>query len=133
MAEQHQTIRIGVISDTHGLLREEALEALQGSDFIIHAGDIDTPEIVEALAKIAPVTAVRGNVDRGAWAKRLPQADVLEAGDLSIYVLHNLQELDLNPKAAGFAVLLRVFLTAFPGIQDRWLSIIWMVAALTMK
>ena len=96
---------IGVISDTHGLLRPEALAALRGSDHIIHAGDIGDPAILEKLAEIAPVTAVRGNVDRGAWARKLPATDVLEAGGVSIYVLHVLQHLDLKPEAAGFAVV----------------------------
>jgi len=97
--------RIGVISDTHGLLRDEALQQLAGSDFIIHAGDVDKPEILETLAKIAPLTVVRGNVDRGVWAKKIPATDVLDTGGVSIYVLHDLQELDLNPKAAGFAAV----------------------------
>jgi len=98
-------IRIGVISDTHGLLRDEAIRALAGSDFLIHAGDVDSPEILETLARIAPLTAVRGNVDRGAWAQNIPHTNVLEAGGVSLYVLHNLQELDLNPNAAGFAAV----------------------------
>jgi uncharacterized protein len=106
LAKPRKTIRVGVISDTHGLLREEALRELKGSDFIIHAGDLDTPEILHTLTKIAPVTAVRGNVDRGEWAKKIPATDVLEAGGISIYVLHNLQELDLDPKAAGFSVVI---------------------------
>jgi putative phosphoesterase len=96
---------IGVISDTHGLLRSEALAALRGSDRIIHAGDIGDPKILHELAEIAPVTAVRGNVDRGPWARRLPATDVLEAGGVSIYVLHILQQLDLKPEAAGFAAV----------------------------
>jgi hypothetical protein len=96
---------IGVISDTHGLLRPEAIAALQGSDFIIHAGDIGDPEILSKLAKIAPVTAVRGNVDHRAWAQKIPATNVLEAGGLSIYVLHSVAELDLKPEAAGFAAV----------------------------
>jgi putative phosphoesterase len=96
---------IGVISDTHGLLRLEALAALRGSDYIIHAGDIGDPDILKKLAAIAPVTAIRGNVDREAWAQKLPATNVLEAGGISIYVLHNLGELDLKPDAAGFAVV----------------------------
>jgi uncharacterized protein len=100
------SISVGVISDTHGLLRPEALAALRGSDYIIHAGDIGDPAILEALAKIAPVTAVRGNVDREAWAKRIPATNVLEVGSLSIHVLHNLAELDLKPEAAGFAAVI---------------------------
>lgn len=96
---------VGVISDTHGLLRPEALAPLQGVDHIIHAGDIGDPVILPRLAAIAPVTAVRGNVDRGAWAQQVPLSEVLDAGRVSIYVLHNLQDLDLNPKAEGFAVV----------------------------
>jgi uncharacterized protein len=93
---------IGVISDTHGLMRPEALAALRGSDHIIHAGDIGDPKILDALKEIAPVTAVRGNVDQGAWAKKIPATGVFQAGKISIYVLHILQELDLKPEAAGF-------------------------------
>ena len=96
---------IGVISDTHGLLRPEAIAALRGSDHIIHAGDIGDPAILGELAEIAPVTAVRGNVDRGAWAKKIPATEVIEAGGVSVYVLHILQQLDLKPEAAGFAVV----------------------------
>ena len=97
---------IGVISDTHGLLRPEALEALRGSHHIIHAGDIGDPEILKKLTAIAPVTAVRGNVDTEVWAKTIPVTDVLEVGGISIYVLHILQELDLKPQAAGFQVVI---------------------------
>jgi putative phosphoesterase len=100
------TVKIGVISDTHGLLRPEAVAELRGSDFIIHAGDIDEPAILENLAELAPVTAVRGNVDRGPWAKQLPSSAVLEVGGVSIYVIHNLLELDLKPEAAGFAAVI---------------------------
>ena len=96
---------IGVISDTHGLLRPEALAALQGSDYIIHAGDIGDPKILDALASIAPVTVVRGNIDREAWARKIPATNVLEAGRISIYVLHIRDELDLKPEAAGFAAV----------------------------
>jgi putative phosphoesterase len=96
---------IGVISDTHGLLRPEALEALWGSDSIIHAGDIGEPDILDRLAEIAPVTAVRGNVDRGAWARKIPATNVLEVEGASIYVIHDLSQLDLKPEAAGFAVV----------------------------
>ena len=94
---------IGVISDTHGLLRPEALAALRGSDYIIHAGDIGDPAILTQLGKLAPVTAIRGNVDRDAWASKIPGTNVLEVGGVSIYILHNLNELDLKPEAAGFA------------------------------
>ncbi|MHB8214799.1 MAG: metallophosphoesterase family protein [Candidatus Sulfotelmatobacter sp.] len=99
------SILIGVISDTHGLLRPEALEALRGSEHIIHAGDVGTFEILEILSRIAPVTAVRGNVDKGAWSRQLPDTQVLELGGVSIYVLHDLAQLDLKPKAAGFSVV----------------------------
>lgn len=97
---------IGVISDTHGLLRPQALEALRSSDYIIHAGDVGNPEILARLREIAPVTAVRGNVDRGVWARSLPKAEVLEAGGISIYVLHIFPELDLKPEAAGFSAVI---------------------------
>jgi len=91
---------IGVISDTHGLLRPEALVALQGSDRIIHAGDVGDPEILDRLSEIAPVNAVRGNVDRESWARKIPEANVLEVDGVSIYVLHILESLDLKPEAA---------------------------------
>jgi putative phosphoesterase len=103
MTEKHVTL--GVISDTHGLLRPEAVEALRGSDRILHAGDIGAPEILEALAKIAPVTAVRGNVDTASWARALPETEIVEAGGVFIYVLHDRGRLDLKPKAAGFRVV----------------------------
>jgi hypothetical protein len=96
---------IGVISDTHGLLRNEAVAALQGSDHIIHAGDVGDPAILRELNEIAPVTAVRGNVDRGRWARTLSEVSILEAGGVSIYVLHVLQKIDLKPEAAGFAAV----------------------------
>jgi putative phosphoesterase len=99
-------VLIGIISDTHGLLRPEALTALEGSDHIIHAGDIGDPMILNKLAEIGPLTAIRGNVDREAWARKMPTTNVLEAGGISIYVLHNLEDLDLNPEAAGFAVVI---------------------------
>jgi len=96
---------VGVISDTHGLLRPQALTALRGSDYIIHAGDIGDPDILKHLTKIASVTSIRGNVDREAWAWKIPPTDVLKVGGVSIYVLHNLSELDLKPEAAGFAMV----------------------------
>jgi putative phosphoesterase len=98
-------VTVGVISDTHGLLRPEAVEALRGSDRILHAGDIGAPEILEALAKIAPVTAVRGNVDTASWARALPETEVDEAGGVLIYMLHDRGQLDLKPEAAGFRVI----------------------------
>jgi uncharacterized protein len=96
------TVRVGLISDTHGLLRPEAVEALRGSNFIVHAGDVGDPTILEHLARIAPVTAVRGNVDAGGWAMTLPETAVLQVGAAFIYVLHDIAALDLDPTAAGF-------------------------------
>jgi putative phosphoesterase len=94
-----------VISDTHGLLRPEAVAALRGSDLIIHAGDIGSPEVLPELRRLAPVLAVRGNVDREPWADALPLTEVVEAGGVSIYLLHDLRALDLDPKAAGFVAV----------------------------
>jgi putative phosphoesterase len=99
-------VNIGVISDTHGLLRPEAVEALRGSDYIIHAGDIGDPNILSKLAQLAPVTAVRGNVDREKWARKIPETNVLEIGGVFMYVLHDLQSLDLKPEAAGFSAVI---------------------------
>ena len=95
-----QTHTVGIISDTHGLLRPEAMKALQGVEQIIHAGDVGKPEILDQLRAIAPVVAVRGNVDKGDWAHRLPMTEVVEFGEVLIYVLHDLNTLDLDPKAA---------------------------------
>ena len=97
--------RVGLISDTHGLLRPEAKQFLRDADFIVHAGDIGEPEVLIELNAIAPVTAVRGNNDTGAWAQPIPQTAVLRVGKVSVYVLHNLAELDLDPAAAGFEVV----------------------------
>jgi uncharacterized protein len=97
---------IGVISDTHGLLRPEAIEALRGSDLIVHAGDVGKPDVLGRLRDIAPTTAVRGNVDTGAWADALPATRVVDVGELHIYLLHELARLDLDPKAAGFAAVI---------------------------
>jgi uncharacterized protein len=94
--------RIGVISDTHGLVRPEAIKALAGVEMIIHAGDIGTPAVLEALHSIAPVVAVRGNNDTDEWARALPDTEVVELGDVALYVLHDVHELDLDPGAAGF-------------------------------
>jgi putative phosphoesterase len=97
---------IGVISDTHGLLRPEAQEALRGSDRIIHAGDVGDRSILRRLEQLAPVTAVRGNVDDLLWAEQLPETSVVDVEGLSIYVLHALDRLDLKPEAAGFAAVI---------------------------
>jgi putative phosphoesterase len=101
-----KSVILGVISDTHGLLRPEAVRALRGCDRILHAGDVGTLEILDALAQIAPVTAVRGNVDTELSAHALPEAEVVEAGGVSIYMLHDLGRLDLKPHAAGFRVVI---------------------------
>src|ERR1700682_46304 len=96
---------IGLISDTHGLLREEALRALEGSELIIHAGDVGSPEIIEALKAIAPVVAVRGNVDTESWASALPETEGVETEVATIFVLHDVHALDLNPVTAGFHIV----------------------------
>ena len=96
---------VGLISDTHGLLREEAVEALRGSELIIHAGDVGKRAILDALRKLAPVVVVRGNIDDGAWGKTLPLTAVAEIDGKTIYVLHNIHELDLDPAVAGFHVV----------------------------
>ncbi|HKT26342.1 MAG TPA: metallophosphoesterase family protein [Terriglobales bacterium] len=97
---------VGIISDTHGLLRSKALEALRGSDAIIHAGDVGREEILRALKQIAPLTVVRGNIDTSPWARKLPSTNVFEIAGKSIYVLHNIDELDLDPAAAGFSAVI---------------------------
>src|SRR5918996_4851432 len=102
----HIGISVGVISDTHGLVRPEALAALHGSDLIVHAGDVGAAEVLERLRAIAPTIAVRGNVDTGAWAQTLPTTEIAHAGELSLYVIHVLSELDLDPKTAGFAAVI---------------------------
>ncbi|RIH94055.1 metallophosphoesterase family protein [Meiothermus granaticius] len=98
--------RVGVLSDTHGLLRPEAVQALKGVDWIVHAGDLGSAEVLEALRGIAPTVAVRGNIDRGEWAQGLPSTEILEVGPYALYVLHDLRELVLDPAAAGFAVVI---------------------------
>jgi hypothetical protein len=102
---KHDAMLIGLISDTHGLVRPEALAALRGSDFIIHAGDVGKPEVLDALLAIAPTFAVRGNIDTQAWAAALPLTQAVKAGRHLIWVLHNIAELDLDP-SVGFAALI---------------------------
>ena len=97
---------VGIISDTHGLLRPEALELLRGSEHIIHAGDIGSPEIIPELRKIAPVSAIRGNIDTQPWTAAFPEVEVVELESLQIYVIHDVHALDLNPRAAGFAAVI---------------------------
>ncbi len=99
-------LRVGLISDTHGLLRPEARAFLRGSDYIVHGGDICDPAILDDLAAIAPVTAVRGNNDRGAWAERLPETTILQVGKVHIYAIHDLAQLDIEPKAASVRVVI---------------------------
>jgi putative phosphoesterase len=99
-------LRIGLISDTHGLVREEAAAALKGCSHILHAGDIDGPDVLDELRRLAPVTAVRGNNDRGEWARAIPEYEVVEFGAVSVYLRHDEAELDVDPKAAGFRVMM---------------------------
>jgi putative phosphoesterase len=98
-------IVVGVISDTHGLMRPQALAALQGSDLIIHAGDVGTPDVIKELAAIAPTHLVRGNIDTGDWAADLPMWELVEAGERRFFVLHEISQLDLDPAHAGFAAV----------------------------
>src|ERR1039457_829460 len=97
---------IGVISDTHGLLRPEAIEALQGSELIIHAGDVGKPEILDELAKIAPDVAIRGNVDTGIWAQGFPHTRTLEVGEVRIFDIHNIDDLSIDAAAAGYTAVI---------------------------
>lgn len=97
---------LGLISDTHGLLRAEAMSALRGSDLILHAGDIGAPEILDTLKSIAPVVAVRGNVDAEEWGRALPLTEIIQTDSAVIYMLHILQDLDINPTAAGFHIVI---------------------------
>jgi uncharacterized protein len=96
---------VGLISDTHGLLREEAVRAMRGCELIIHAGDVGKPAIIDALRDLAPVVVVRGNIDDGPWGEGLPSTAIAEIDGKTIYVLHNIRELDLDPAAAGFHVV----------------------------
>jgi len=97
---------IGVISDTHGLIRQEALEALKESELIVHAGDIGNPQVIESLRTIAPVVAVRGNMDGGHWAESLPKYEIIQVAQSLIYVIHDLNDLDLDPLAAGISAVI---------------------------
>lgn len=109
---------VGVISDTHGLVRPEAVAELRGSQLIVHAGDIGRPEVLEELRKLAPVIAVRGNSDRGPWAETLPETEVIEAGGLYLYVLHDVNELDLDPAAAEFRAVISGH-SHHPRVEER--------------
>lgn len=96
---------IGVISDTHGLVRPEALAALRGAELIVHAGDIGGPEVVAALESVAAVAAIRGNNDQGAWARKFPPTAAVRIGAVKLYLIHNIGELDVDPAAAGYRVV----------------------------
>lgn len=114
----HNVTLIGLISDTHGLLRDETLRALDGSELIVHAGDVGKPEIIDALKTLAPVVAVRGNSDIESWASMLPETEVVETGVATIYVIHDVHALDLNPGAAGFHIVVSGH-SHMPGRMER--------------
>ena len=111
-------LRVGLISDTHGLLRPEALAFLQGSDHIVHGGDICDAGVLEALTAIAPVTAVRGNNDHGSWASRLRETELFPLGEVFVYAIHDLAQLDIEPNAAGVQVVVSGH-THRPSIERR--------------
>jgi len=113
-----QSHPVGVISDTHGLVRPEALQALRGVELILHAGDVGAPEVLTALRTIAPVFSVRGNVDREDWARNLPKTRTVEVGGYTIYLLHDLHNLDLDPAAAGFRAVISGH-SHHPGTEQR--------------
>lgn len=99
-------VLVGVVSDTHGLLRPQAMKALAGCELIVHAGDMGSPGVMQALSQIAPLRAVRGNVDREPWCDRYPRTEVVAVGGISLFILHNLAEIDIDPAAAGFRVVI---------------------------
>ncbi len=109
---------IGIIADTHGLLRPEAVAALRGSKLILHAGDIGPPEIIKELEHIAPVHAVRGNCDHGRWAQTLPETETIGVDNTDIYMIHDLGLLDLNPGESGFALVIYGH-SHHPSIEER--------------
>ena len=99
-------MRIGVTSDTHGLLRPEVIKHLAGTDQIIHAGDIGAPEVIEGLRRIAPTTAIRGNIDTGAWATDYPETKLVALGGRTLYVLHNLKKIEVDPTACEIDIII---------------------------
>ena len=101
-----EKVLVGVVSDTHGMLMPEVIQALKGVDLIIHAGDIGSPEVLDDLRQIAPVVAVRGNMDSGEWALELPRTEAVEVGDALLYVLHDKLDLDLDPTASGIRAVI---------------------------
>lgn len=113
-----QSHLVGVISDTHGLIRPAVLSALEGVGLIVHAGDVGSPEVLEKLEMIAPVVAVRGNTDQRQWAENLPPAEIAEMNDVILYVLHDLRQLDLDPAAAGFRAVISGH-THRPSVAER--------------
>jgi len=117
-ATSRATRTIGVISDTHGLLRPQAVAALAGVDAIVHAGDIGAPEVLTALARIAPVTAVRGNNDRARWASRIPETATLDVAGARVYVIHDRHALTIDPHAAGVSAVISGH-SHRPAIEER--------------
>jgi putative phosphoesterase len=117
-ANSNIMFRVGLISDTHGLLRPEAELFLNGCDYIVHSGDIGHPRILEELARLAPVTAVRGNIDRGHWSENLPEASFLQVGELVIYAIHDPAQLEIDPCAAGVRVVVSGH-SHRPSVEER--------------
>ena len=109
---------IGIISDTHGLLREQAIDVLNGVDLILHAGDVGSQQVLDDLEKIAPVVAVRGNNDKGDWAESLPDWEVVEIGKVSIYMLHDIKEIDISPSGGSFQVVVSGH-SHNPSVEER--------------
>ena len=109
---------IGVISDTHGLVRPQAIEAMAGADLILHAGDIGNQQVLDTLNTIAPVVAVRGNNDKGDWAQALPDWEVVEIGKVSIYMLHDVKEIEISPSGGGFQVVVSGH-SHQPSVEER--------------
>lgn len=113
-----RALRVAVISDTHGLLRPEATAFLRGCNHIVHAGDIGSEQVLQELSAIAPVTAVRGNNDKGPWARALPETELAQFGEVLAYVIHDLAQLDIEPQAAGVTVVVSGH-SHQPLIQER--------------
>ena len=111
-------LRVGLISDTHGLLRPQALSFLRGCEHIIHGGDIGGQDVLDALAALAPVTAVRSNDDQGEWAEAVPETELIQFGEVFVYVLHDLARLDIDPQAAGVGVVVSGH-SHRPLVEDR--------------
>ena len=109
---------VGIISDTHGLLRPAAIAALQGCDMIVHGGDIGSPEVIQALSTIAPTVVIRGNIDKQAWAQEFPETTTAEVCGKRIYVVHSVKDLDFDPAAEGYDVVISGH-SHKPGIQEK--------------